>query len=289
MVGLFSLLTARFDFSIRLSFMEQDYPLLRMSLGKTFTNAIVREIGRNYGKAISNSLMGDSHSTPVRMIGGDVARMRGRTYRNKLDEAIEKFTVKGTVATFNAGINIHTQYFSLVEEANSDNVLDIGEAKYLLSEVPRVIRTLDQIKSVMLDNSDQGRADKIQEKSEEVRDFAKLVHDSIEVDKFPVVIGDDKLKRAGFLSIVGLDLWVLKGPASGLFPLLLLLGSVAICVQKQTYWYAVGYLVLYNIVSASFMDAGYFGVAKRHRAQRALNEQFVSLKSSIGKFLINNP
>ena len=256
-----------------------------MSLGKTFTNAIVREIGRNYGKAISNSLMGDSHSTPVRMIGGDVARMRGRTYRNKLDEAIEKFTVKGTVATFNAGINIHTQYFSMVEEANSDNVLDIGEAKYLLSEVPRVIRTLDQIKSVMLDNSDQGRADKIQEKSEEVRDFAKLVHDSIEVDKFPVVIGDDKLKRAGLMSFFGLDLWVLKGPASGLFPLLLVLGSVAVSVQKQSFVYVVGYLVLYNIVSAAFLDSGYFGVEKRHQAQLALNAEFIRLKDQIGNYL----
>ena len=260
-----------------------------MSLGKTFTNAIVREIGRNYGKAISNSLMGDSHSTPVRMVGGDVSRMRGRTYRNKLDEAIEKFTVKGTVATFNAGINVHTQYFSLVEEANADNVLDIGEAQYLMSEVPRVVRTLEQIKSVMLDNSDQGRADKIQEKISEVVDFAKLVHDSIEVEKFPVVVENDKLQKAGLLSLVGLDLWLLKGPVSGLFPLLLLLGSVAISIQKQTYWFLVGYLVLYNVVSAAFMDAGYFGVAKRHRAQRALNEQFVSLKSSIGKFLINNP
>ena len=94
-----------------------------MSLGRTFTNSIVREIGRNYDKAISNSLMGDSHSTPVRMVGGDVSRMRGRTYRNKLDEAIEKFTVKGTVATFNAGINIPTQYCSLVEESKDDTIV----------------------------------------------------------------------------------------------------------------------------------------------------------------------
>ncbi len=256
-----------------------------MSLGKTFTNAIVREIGRNYGKAISNSLMGDSHSTPVRMVGGDVSRMRGRTYRNKLDEAIEKFTVKGTVATFNTGINIHTQYFSLVEEANADNVLDIGEAQYLMSEVPRVIRTLDQIKSVMLDNSDQVRADKIQEKSEEVRDFAKLVHDSIEVDKFPVVVQDDKLNRAGLLSIVGLDLWILKGPTAGLFPLLFLLTSLGLSIQELNYWYVVGYLALYNIFSAGFMDTGYFGVAKRHQAQLTLNAEFIKLKNQIGSYL----
>ena len=33
-----------------------------MGLGKTFTRAIVREIGRNYGKAASNHLLGDKHS-----------------------------------------------------------------------------------------------------------------------------------------------------------------------------------------------------------------------------------
>ena len=41
-----------------------------MGLASTFTNSIVREIGRNYGKSISNDLLGDSHSTPVCMVGG---------------------------------------------------------------------------------------------------------------------------------------------------------------------------------------------------------------------------
>ena len=47
-----------------------------MGLGKTFTRSIVREIGRNYGKAASNYLLGDKHSTPIRMVGGsqDVSR-----------------------------------------------------------------------------------------------------------------------------------------------------------------------------------------------------------------------
>ena len=39
-----------------------------MGLASTFTNSIVREIDRNYGKSISNDLLGDSHSTPVRMV-----------------------------------------------------------------------------------------------------------------------------------------------------------------------------------------------------------------------------
>ena len=53
-----------------------------MGLASTFTNSIVREIGRNYGKSISNDLLGDSHSTPVRMVGGSssIARKRGRKY-----------------------------------------------------------------------------------------------------------------------------------------------------------------------------------------------------------------
>ncbi len=31
-----------------------------------FTKAIVREIGRNFGKTASSILLGDSHSTPYR-------------------------------------------------------------------------------------------------------------------------------------------------------------------------------------------------------------------------------
>ena len=37
----------------------------------TFTNAIIREIGRNYGKAISNALLGDKHANPVRLVCKD--------------------------------------------------------------------------------------------------------------------------------------------------------------------------------------------------------------------------
>ena len=67
-----------------------------MGLASTFTNSIVREIGRNYGKSISNNLLGDSHSTPVRMVRGgqtDITRKRGRIYENKLDEYLQK--IKG--------------------------------------------------------------------------------------------------------------------------------------------------------------------------------------------------
>jgi len=41
-----------------------------MGLGDVFVRSIVREVGRNYGKAVSNSLLGNKHSTPVRMVSG---------------------------------------------------------------------------------------------------------------------------------------------------------------------------------------------------------------------------
>ena len=96
-----------------------------MGLASTFTTSIVREIGRNYGKSISNDLLGDSHSTPVRMVGGSssIARKRGRKYENKLDEYLQKFEIKGALATFNQGQNIFNAYFELVEEAQSEVVL----------------------------------------------------------------------------------------------------------------------------------------------------------------------
>jgi len=104
-----------------------------MGLGKTFTNSIVREVGRNYGKAISNSLLGDKHSTPHRIVGNNtVDRKRGRIYHNDLDKAIQKFEIKGHQATFNQALNIHSEYFQLVDEANSDGSIDLNEIVFLV-------------------------------------------------------------------------------------------------------------------------------------------------------------
>ena len=253
-----------------------------MSLGKTFTSAIVREIGRNYGKAISNSLLGDSHSTPVRMVGGEsVSRMRGRTYRNKLDEAIEKFTIKGTIATFNAGINIHSQYFTLVEEANADGVLDIDEVTYLIGEIPRTVGTMKRIQSVMLDNEDPNRAKKIQEKIDDLLDFVKLVDDTLVIETLPEVIDEGKLSKAGALSIIGLDMWVLSGVFAGIIQVFLLLLSIAVGLEESSYLYPIGYLIWYNIFSAIFLSSGYYGVAKKKRVQDELNARFKSIKMQL--------
>jgi len=59
-----------------------------MGLGKTFTHSIARDIGRNYGKAASNSLLGDKHSTPIRIVGGSQKAM------NKMAVFIKEFTTQ---------------------------------------------------------------------------------------------------------------------------------------------------------------------------------------------------
>lgn len=160
-----------------------------MGIGQTFTNAIVREIGRNYGKAISNSLMGDSHSTPVRMIGG-IDRMRGRTYRNNFDEAILKFSIKGATSTFNQALNVHSEYFVLVSEAKMDGAVDIGELEYLVKELPRARQTLKRAESGLIDHSDK-RVEIVKEKIEEITEFAKQLNESLILDKLPKLWGGE--------------------------------------------------------------------------------------------------
>lgn len=68
-----------------------------MKLGKLFVNSIVRELGRNSGKVISNKVFGNAHSTPVRMVSSSGladteplynARGTRRIYRHNLDRVI---------------------------------------------------------------------------------------------------------------------------------------------------------------------------------------------------------
>ena len=158
-----------------------------MGLGKTFTHSIAREIGRNYGKAASNYLLGDKHSTPIRMVGGsqDVSRKRGRVYHNDFDKAIQKFEIKGGQATFNQVLNIHSEYFSLVEEANADNVIDLNEMSFLVEQLPKGISVLERAKSALIDLEKQDFADKTQEKIDTLKEFMKSLDSALKIEDLP--------------------------------------------------------------------------------------------------------
>ena len=176
-------------------------------MGKTFTRSIVREIGRNYGKAASNYLLGDKHSTPIRMVGGsqDISRKRGRLYNNDYDKALKKFEIKGAKATFTQVLNIHSEYFSLVDEANADNVIDLNEMSFLVKEIPRGISALEKAKSAFVDLGNQDFADKTGEKIESFKEFMKSLDGALIIEDLPPTKFNPIAFLFFFLSFIGLD------------------------------------------------------------------------------------
>jgi len=100
-----------------------------MGLGDVFVRSVVREVGRNYGKSISNSLLGNSHSTPVRVVGGGYLGegTGGRKYKHQLEKICKTWSIKGPTATFNVAQNMYKSFFDLVEEAQKDGNVNINE------------------------------------------------------------------------------------------------------------------------------------------------------------------
>ena len=120
----------------------------------TFTNALIREIGRNYGKAISNSLLGDAHANPVRIVGTPRilgAGSGGRNYENKLIKLLETYEIKGATATFNVAQNMVNYYMDLVEEAQADNTISLSETSYLIKMFSKCHKELGRIHTALED------------------------------------------------------------------------------------------------------------------------------------------
>ncbi|MDG2370986.1 MAG: hypothetical protein P8L83_00015 [Flavobacteriaceae bacterium] len=179
-----------------------------MGLGKTFTNSIVREIGRNLGKGVSNEVFGDWHSTPIRVVKGganDITKKRGRVYQNNFDMSIKKFEIKGAQATFNQVLNIHSEFFTLIEEANADGTIDLNEMTYLLTELPNGVKTLERAKSALIDLNKQDFADKTEEKIESFKEFLKSLDEALVIDNLPSTKFNPIALLFFFLSFIGLD------------------------------------------------------------------------------------
>ena len=240
-----------------------------MGLGKTFTHSIAREIGRNYGKAASNYLLGDKHSTPIRMVGGsqDVSRKRGRVYHNEYDKAIQKFAIKGAQATFNQVLNIHSEYFSLVEEANADNVIDLNEMSFLVQEIPKGISVLERAKSALNDLGKKDFADKTQEKIDTFKEFMRSLDEALDITKLPEIKFNPYAELFLFLSVIALDriYFSPKKAISYFFPLLCC-GTAGI--------FSIIYLLFLNPSSPD----GYWGYRKHKTLQKANNKLAVAIK-----------
>ncbi len=272
-----------------------------MNLGKTFTRSLVREVGRNYGKAISNSLLGDRHSTPIRIVSSsDVSRQRGKIYDNDFDKSIKKFEIKGHTATFNQVLNIHSTYFVLVEEANADGFIDLTEMSFLVQQVPRGISVLERAQSALSDLGKPDLAEKTQEKIEDFKDFMISLDGELKIEKLPSTkfnsiavlflflsfVGLDRLYFKpksfwsyfygffGFVAIVALVYDKIKGKGYFLFEDIETMGSLPTIVLYMSASIYIWYGMLLNPIQ----KGGYWGYRKSKGNQKKLNKLARSIK-----------
>lgn len=274
-----------------------------MGLAKTFTNSIVREVGRNYGKAISNSLLGDKHSTPHRIVGNTaIDRKRGRVYQNDLDKAIQKFEIKGHQATFNQALNIHGEYFQLVDEANSDGSIDLNEIVFLVKSSRLAIPTLERAKSALVDHGKPDLADKVEEKIIDVSDFIKTLNESLDINELPEVKFNPLAALFGILSLFGIDrvyfspkrvksyVFAILGIAPYIIAYYLTINDLELDDEATPL-----YLSLVTIVGGTMplwytlwfnrkKDGGYWGYRRNKKRQKAINKLAVELKSLLEEY-----
>lgn len=130
-----------------------------MGLGDVFVRSVVREVGRNYGKSISNSLLGNSHSTPIRVVDGGYLGQGtgGRNYKHQLEKICKTWTIKGPTATFNVAQNMYKSFFDLVDEAQNDGIVDVNEVLELMKtfvemrpQLKKVETALEQLERIDL-------------------------------------------------------------------------------------------------------------------------------------------
>ena len=273
-----------------------------MGLAKTFTHSIAREIGRNYGKAASNYLLGDKHSTPIRMVrGNDITQKRGRLYHNDFDRSIKKFEIKGAQATFNQVLNIHSQYFSLVEEANADGVIDLNEMSFLVREIPKGIKVLERAKSALIDLGKKDLADKTDEKIKGFQEFMISLDKSLKIEELPKTNFNPIAFLCFFLSFFGLDrlyfnpknFWsILYGfmGISLIFCMFFLTSFEGIdkmleeadSVILNIYLIIILFMPLwYGFLLNPIKNGGYWGYRARKKQQKVMNKLAKAIKSFI--------
>lgn len=66
--------------------------MAKSNLGQSFIRSLVRQVGRDAGKVVSNKAFGDAHATPIRMVrSADTSPQysgKRRTYRHDLDRLV---------------------------------------------------------------------------------------------------------------------------------------------------------------------------------------------------------
>jgi hypothetical protein len=150
-----------------------------MKLGKSFVNSMVREVGRNYGKAISNRLLGDKHSTPYRRVGANVqsatyaASAPAKKRMSSLERLLNNFTRKTTEkSTLTQALNLYDAYFTEVNEAQAaGGAIDLAEATFLVQKSGEVIRMINSSVEQLKILDKPTNIELLEQKKQEIKDF----------------------------------------------------------------------------------------------------------------------
>jgi len=184
-----------------------------------FTKSIVREIGRNVGKTVSNKLLGDTHSTPYRRVNSSRKKstpipnvqtvVEGKNYTNKLDKLIKTFEVKGVLATFNSAQNIYNAYFEMVEKAIADDNYSPLETANLVEEYCRTVPILITISGALHELGAGDKSKIVNEKIISLNEFIKELDNNFEAPSMQI---KEVNKMDSFYSIFYgfMALWILS-------------------------------------------------------------------------------
>ncbi len=264
-----------------------------MGLGSTFTNSIVREIGRNYGKAISNSLMGDSHSSPVRVSGASSAS-KGEKYDSKLDAYLNKFEIKGKTATFNQGQNMFNAFFELVEEAKVDGEIDLFEINYLTKKVVDTTKGLNKVEAALRELGDDKNAELIAEKKTDLYEFVEELDNGIIIEDLTVPSFGKKGAISLGLMFLCFDrlylyprsFWSYLFGGYGIFCFVRFYQSLLIpAMSPYSQYLLLGMLAVYFVIINPISQGGFWKYLKEFKVQKLTYELTLSIKNLLRQLL----
>lgn len=128
-----------------------------MNFLNAFAGAMVRQIGRDSGRVVSNSLFGDRHASVYRRAGSQaqaqVPQRRMPSVRTILGPV--KTAVKDET-NLNYAHNYLESFYSQVREFNEDGIIDEEEMGVLLSAAIELKHRLVSLKGLMQDQKSIG-------------------------------------------------------------------------------------------------------------------------------------
>lgn len=158
------------------------------NLAKTFIRSVVRQVGRDSGKVISNKMYGDAHSTPVRIVrNADTSPLSTdggrRKYRHSLDRVVNgdlpatKAKAKKMIVTLE---NVFQEFI-----AENKTISSASELEYVLVWINKSEDYINDVTRIVSDEEVKVLAEEVSEGISSQRDQLVSAIDSIDTPQKP--------------------------------------------------------------------------------------------------------